>query len=674
MANVLGELFGDIASAIREKTGDAEKMKPADFPEKIGGLANTSGVTATAEDVLEGKTIVDADGNEVAGTMPNVGTVEKKLYAGLGLHTGTPGKYVIPEGYHDGSGVVTVETGEKTVTPTKTKKTIIGDQIQMGYVAGMPNYYSKFLSRVTVEPIPDQYQDVSGVTATADDVRAGKVFVDATGNKVSGSMDVSGVDVSGVTATEEDVLEGKMFVDSSGVLKEGTMVDSDVDVSGVTATAEDVRSGKIFVDAEGNEVTGTMSAPDIQLSDITATEDSVMVGKMFIDSTGTLKEGKIWDRGTLNVQLYPEYPEHDISRGMYAGGYVRINPEEKTVTPTKEPQIIVPSEKCVLSKVTVEPIDESMFDVSEVTAKAEDVLEGKVIVTSTGNKVYGALAVDDLEPGEMVVFKKQKVSGFVLDSNLGAYSPGYAVPSAFSLEEGKTYRVNWDGVDYECVSFTFEMNGYTFVTIGNASSFGLQGNGEPFLMTQNITADNTQIFAADDKDTHTIGIYTEAVSDILLQEKTVTENGVVEPDEGFDGLGKVIVDVLASGGELVGKRGTFSCSSKIQTITHGLGAVPMFVWLKTTSGIVSTDYACVYCAIGVNETVAKTCGFTEDAQYAVYFKTDGKYMQMTPDKSIETTDNYTTISMATENTIRFGDNSYGLKTGYTYQYTIIGLK
>ena len=102
MANVLGELFGDIASAIREKTGDAEKMKPADFPEKIGGLANTSGVTATAEDVLEGKTIVDADGNEVAGTMPNVGTVEKKLYAGLGLHTGTPGKYVIPEGYHDG--------------------------------------------------------------------------------------------------------------------------------------------------------------------------------------------------------------------------------------------------------------------------------------------------------------------------------------------------------------------------------------------------------------------------------------------------------------------------------------------------------------------------------------------------------------------------------------------
>lgn len=47
MANVLGELFGDIASAIREKTGEADTMKPAQFPEKIlgietGGSAGTS--------------------------------------------------------------------------------------------------------------------------------------------------------------------------------------------------------------------------------------------------------------------------------------------------------------------------------------------------------------------------------------------------------------------------------------------------------------------------------------------------------------------------------------------------------------------------------------------------------------------------------------------------------
>lgn len=38
MANVLGELFGDIANAIREKTGDTATMKPAEFPDKIAAI------------------------------------------------------------------------------------------------------------------------------------------------------------------------------------------------------------------------------------------------------------------------------------------------------------------------------------------------------------------------------------------------------------------------------------------------------------------------------------------------------------------------------------------------------------------------------------------------------------------------------------------------------------
>lgn len=38
MANVLGELFGDIADAIREKTGTGETMKPVSFPDAIRGI------------------------------------------------------------------------------------------------------------------------------------------------------------------------------------------------------------------------------------------------------------------------------------------------------------------------------------------------------------------------------------------------------------------------------------------------------------------------------------------------------------------------------------------------------------------------------------------------------------------------------------------------------------
>lgn len=43
MANVLGELFGNIAAAIREKTGEEGTMKPIEFPEKIAAIESGGG-------------------------------------------------------------------------------------------------------------------------------------------------------------------------------------------------------------------------------------------------------------------------------------------------------------------------------------------------------------------------------------------------------------------------------------------------------------------------------------------------------------------------------------------------------------------------------------------------------------------------------------------------------
>lgn len=42
MANVLGTLFGEIATAIREKSGETGKMKPAEFPAKIAAIEGGS--------------------------------------------------------------------------------------------------------------------------------------------------------------------------------------------------------------------------------------------------------------------------------------------------------------------------------------------------------------------------------------------------------------------------------------------------------------------------------------------------------------------------------------------------------------------------------------------------------------------------------------------------------
>ena len=62
MANVLGELFGNIATAIREKTGDTATMKPAEFPEKIRGIEVGSDPVVQSLVITENGTYTAPDG------------------------------------------------------------------------------------------------------------------------------------------------------------------------------------------------------------------------------------------------------------------------------------------------------------------------------------------------------------------------------------------------------------------------------------------------------------------------------------------------------------------------------------------------------------------------------------------------------------------------------------
>lgn len=153
---------------------------------------DTSSVTATAADVLTGKVFVTAAGVVTPGEMVNNGAVDKTLDV-------TTITYTIPKGFHSGSGKVKIVLETKTVTPTKSAQEVTPTS-------------GKVLSKVTVAAIPDKYQDVSGVTATAANVLDGVFFVDSTGAKVEGTMPDKGAvnaTIDGLTVTSYTIPAGK---------------------------------------------------------------------------------------------------------------------------------------------------------------------------------------------------------------------------------------------------------------------------------------------------------------------------------------------------------------------------------------------------------------------------------------------------------------------------------
>lgn len=152
---------------------------------------DVSAVTAVGADVLAGKIFVDKAGKTTTGTMPNNGAAAKTL-------TLEEPSYSVPKGYHSGAGTVKIVPETKTATPTKSAQTIEPTE-------------GKVLSSVEVAAIPAAYQDVTGVTAAAGDVLAGKKFVDAKGALVSGSMVNNGAiagTIDGLTQTSYAVPAG----------------------------------------------------------------------------------------------------------------------------------------------------------------------------------------------------------------------------------------------------------------------------------------------------------------------------------------------------------------------------------------------------------------------------------------------------------------------------------
>lgn len=196
--------------------------------------------------------------------------------------------YTIPKGYHDGTGTVSGVAGggnyslqSKTVTPTKANQQITADE----------GYYG--LSDVTVNAIPDSYQNVTSVTAAAGDVLTGKVIVDKAGKQIAGTMPNNGAVEKTLDVTTPSYTVPAGYHNGKGVVKivtEQKIATPTKAEQNITPTAGSVLS-KVTVAA--------IPAKYQDVSSVTAAAGDILAGKKIVSSTGAVVEGTMANNGAI---------------------------------------------------------------------------------------------------------------------------------------------------------------------------------------------------------------------------------------------------------------------------------------------------------------------------------------------------------------------------------------
>ena len=186
------------------------------------------GLTEAAADLEDCTTAVE-------GIADN-GAVSKKLDT-------TTTSYAVPAGFHNGSGTVSIELEEKTVTAN-------GDVTP---TAG------KVLSKVTVnvENAPTLQEKSVTPTKSEQSVTPDEGY-DGLSQVTVGAIPANFADVTNVTVSPADVLANKVFVDSTGAEKAGTMVNN----GAVAATIDGLTTTSYTIPAGYHSGTGTVSLTD----------------------------------------------------------------------------------------------------------------------------------------------------------------------------------------------------------------------------------------------------------------------------------------------------------------------------------------------------------------------------------------------------------------------------
>ena len=221
--------------------------------------------------------------------------------------------YTIPKGYHNGAGTVSGVAGggsynlqSKTVTPTKQQQSITPDS----------GYYG--LSDVTVNAIPQAYQDVSSVTATAPDVLSGKVFVTAAGAVTTGTMANNGAVNKTLTAQEQSYTIPAGYHSGTG----------SVSISPESKTATPTKSKQTINPTAGKVLTSVIveaiPAQYVDTSSATATAAQILDGATAFVG-GELVEGTMANNGATSLEIDGmQTTSVSVPAGYTSGGTVTL--------------------------------------------------------------------------------------------------------------------------------------------------------------------------------------------------------------------------------------------------------------------------------------------------------------------------------------------------------------
>lgn len=278
--------------------------------ERIQAARNKLRAKATELAIAEGTAKLDELATAFDGIVNN-GSVSATVQEG--------DTYTIPKGYHNGSGTVSGVSGggnynlqSKQVTPTKQQQNVTPDS----------GYYG--LSDVTVAAIPDNYQDVSSVTATEPDVLATKVFVDAEGRVKTGTMVNNGAVNKTLDISSPSYTVPAGYHNGSGT----------VQIVPETKTATPTKSQQTISPTSGRVLSSvTVNAIPtefVDTSDANATAGEILDGKFaYVD--GVKVEGTMPNNGAVNGSFDGmTTTSFNIPAGYTSGGTVSLTNDIET--------------------------------------------------------------------------------------------------------------------------------------------------------------------------------------------------------------------------------------------------------------------------------------------------------------------------------------------------------